>query len=299
MIVSATSPPALGIARLLSLATTFSVAAGTGCNVEELDVGYLAIPEITVAPADQSPRDGVVALRLVRGSTSLGFYPVPADVPLLNTGATAVTLEPTVRRSGDSQELRVYPMYQPVEVEIQLLPGRTDTVRPVFGYREEVTVGLEETFESPANALTLDLQNGNSPAIAQSTDTVAGGLSSGRITLTAASPVFEVATDVVVPDRDRVLDLWLELDYRGDAVLALTLFPEAVPPLQQGQPIASRYFQGALPREDWTRIYFDIVDVSNRDFLTDGFRVSLLAVFDPERGASQEVFVDNLRVVYR
>ena len=54
--------------------------------MEELDVAYVAVPEVAVAPQGTPEPDGIAALRVVRGTTSLGFYPVPADIPLLGTG---------------------------------------------------------------------------------------------------------------------------------------------------------------------------------------------------------------------
>ena len=274
------------------------VAAAGACGVDELDVAYLHVRDVAVAPAADAPDDGVVALRIVRGPTSLGFYPVPADVPLLGTGAATVSVEAAVRRSGLSQELRVYPMYAPAEAELVLGPGATDTLRPTFRYRDEVVVALDEGFESPSDALALDLRDA-SPPIDRVTEGASAGAASGRIRLTAEAPVFEVASGVIVPARAPLLDLWVELDYRGDVPLAVALLPAAVPPLAPGQSPAARYFQGALPREAWTRLYFDIVGGDDRDFLGAGFRVSLLAIHDPSRGETQDVLIDNLRVVYR
>ena len=104
---------------------------------------------------------------------------------------------------------------------------------------------------------------------------------------------------MIRPDRDALLDLWVELDYRGQGVLQVALLPEDIGGGDPQAPPSTRYFQGALPREDWTRFYFDIVDASNDDYVAEAFRLSLLVIYDETLGPSQRVFLDNLRVVYR
>ena len=193
----------------------------------------------------------------------------------------------------------MYPLYEPIQTSLELRPGQTDTLRPVFRYRPEAVVGLDEGFEGNSTVLIRDLTPGGSAPLTRITEGTRAGAGSGLITVTADAPVYEVASVVVRPDRASLLDLWVELDYRGEGILAVALFPENPPALAPDEPLSSRYFQGALPREEWTKLYFDIVDESNRDFLAEGFRVSLLAIYNEDFGPEQRIYLDNLRVVYR
>ena len=290
----------MSVARIFGTLTAAALLLITSaCEVDEIEVAYLSIPGVAVTPRGTLEPDGIAALRVVRGDTSLGFYPIPADVPLLGLGTATLSIEPAVRRSGLSEELLVYPLYQPVAQTLGLVPGQTDTIRPIFSYRPEAVVALDEGFESSSSILIRDLAAEGSAPLTRVTDGVRAGTGSGLITLSAATPVYEVASAVVRPDRASILDLWVELDYRGEGVLALALFPEAPTLAGPGEPLSARYFQGALPREEWTKFYFDIVDDSNRGFLADGFRVSLLAIYNEDLGAEQRLYLDNLRVVYR
>ncbi len=280
------------------------VAAGllstfAACEPEELDVAYLYIDRPSVAPGGRAEPGAIVAVRVVVGTQSLGFYPLPARVPILGTGVRTIRIEPAVRRSGLSQDIRVYPLYEPVVRELTLALNQTDTLRPVFTYASTATVGLEEGFETATSAFVLDLAANGSAPLQQDPDDPRVGSASGVITLTRERPVYEVASLLVEPDRARVLDLWLELDYRGDVPLNVSLFPENVVALPPGTPLVARYFQGARPRADWTRLYFDIVDESNDAFVNVGFRVSLLALYDEALGGTQTVHLDNVKVVYR
>lgn len=283
----------------VALSTAGLLFQAASCNVDELDVAYLALRDVSVVIAGTIELDGIVALRVVRDAESLGFYPVPADVPIVGTGEAIYALEPAVRRSGLAEQVIVYPLYEPVVQSRTLRLGSTDTIRPVFGYREEVTVGLDEGFEGETSVFELEQTPGGSAPLTQTFEDVRSGRASGVITLSAEAPIYEVASVLVEPDRDRLLDVWVEMDYRGEGILAVALFPAEPIPVAQGEPLSSRYFQGALPRTDWTKLYFDIVDDSNRAFIEAGFRVSLLAIYDPELGVSQRIFLDNLRIVYR
>ena len=280
-----------------------TVVGLTACTPEEIQVFYLEIPEVSVATGAGGAveSDGIVALRVVRGSTSLGFYPVPAVVPVLGESADQIAIEPVVRRSGESEKLRVYPLYAPIVTTLNSPVGGVTTLRPVFEYREEVVVGFSESFETSSSALVFDLTPEGSAPLMQATSDgdVRDGEGSGTFTLTAETPLYEVASTVIRPNRDAILDLWVELDYRGEGVLAVALIPETPVARAAGEPLSARYFQGALPRGEWTKVYFDIVDSSNQTFLTGGFRVSLLAIYDEGLGPEQAFFLDNLRVVYR
>ena len=271
----------------------------TACNEEELEVAYLTVPSVAVAPAGRPEADAIAAVRLVVDSLSLGFYPVPAEVPVLALGPRRVRLEPAVRRSGLGGEVVVYPLYEALTRELDLRASGVDTLRPIFGYVPGAVIGLEEGFESAATQFSRDLSPGGSAPLAMTTADPRDGTAAGLITLTPEAPVYEVASAVIRPGRASLLDLWVELDYRGEGILAVALLPEDAGPAPAGTPPSARYSQGALPRETWTRFYFDIVDASNRDFVAEGFRVSLLAIYDAGLGARQELFVDNLRVVYR
>ena len=274
-------------------------AALLSCRSEDLAVAYVYIPDVEVAPGGVAEEAEVAAVRVVVDSLSLGFYPVPTTAPVIGLGDRRIRIEPAVRRSGLSEEIVVYPLYEALAETLTLRSGVVDTLRPTFAYVDGAVIGLEEDFEAERTGLILDLTPGGSAPLTRDSSDARRGDASGLITLDADHPVFELATDLIVPDRARLLDLWVEVDFRGDGILAVALFPDDVPVAAPGQPLSARYFQGALPREEWTRLYFDIVDASNESFVAEGFRLSLLAIYDESLGERQTLLLDNLRVVYR
>ena len=282
---------------LLTCAVVAALAGGA-CGEDDLEVAYLYVDTPAIAPLGAPEAGDLVGVRVVVDAESLGFYPTPVTVPVLGLGRRTVRVEPAVRRSGLAGVIDVYPLFAPLVRELDLRAGRTDTLRPVASYVDGAEIAFAERFEGPRTQLVLDLAPGGSPGIEIVDEGAREGRGAGVIAVSAESPVFEVASAVIRPDGGGLLDLWVELDYRGEGVLQVALLPEDIGAADPTAP-SLRYFQGALPREDWTRLYFDIVDASNDDYVAEAFRLSLLVVYDEALGPSQRVFLDNLRVVYR
>ena len=268
-----------------------------GCSVEQLDVAYIEVPEIEIqdpaAVGELNHR--VVGVRAVLNATSLGFYPLPASIPILATGAQRIRLEPVVNRSGLSEEFVAYPMFDAYVDEPVLVAGATDTVRPSLPYVDQAAFVLTEDFQGGVGSFPIDLDGDGVTSLTLFNDPLGRG-SVGKVSLTAANPIFEVAS-VTLPPIPDAREVWLELEFRGDAVLSLTLLPE-----QPGEPQdrGFRFNQGALPREEWRTFYFDLRNEINDQLLPVTKRLGLLAAFDPAVDLDQqEVFIDNIRLVYR
>ncbi len=270
------------------------------CATEDLDVAYLYVPAFSVVVDGQPEPSAITDVRVVLGAESLGFYPLPARIPILGTGLRRVRLEPVVQRNGRSEERTVYDPYEAFEADLQLLAGRTDTIRPVIGYAEGANVVFTESFESPTSALILDLVDSVSAPLTQLTGAgVRTGLGSGRIAFSRDEPVFEVASTTLPGVSSTTRRIWVEFDYRGEVPLIVGLVGDNPTALPAGASRADRYSIGARDRADWQKFYFDILDAANREFVESGFRVALLAQVQADSAESRSVFIDNLRVVIR
>ena len=141
---------------------------------------------------------------------------MPARIPLLATGRQQVRLEPVVQRSGQAANRLVYDPYTAFQEELDLVPGRTDTVRPVVSYAPGITIAFREGFENNASPFVLDLvADGSAPQTIFSGDGVSSGGGSLRIDFSATKPVVEIASVAVVGIPERVRQVWLECDFRG------------------------------------------------------------------------------------
>ena len=287
-------------ARFQAVSLLLALLSWSACAPEDLDVAYLYVPGFEVEIDGVTEPSAITDVRVVLGSENLGFYPLPARIPILGTGTRRVRLEPAVQRSGMSAERVVYDLYTAFEAELPLRLGQTDTIRPTVTYSPATTVAFEERFEGPSTALTFDLvPGGSAPLTLVGGDSARAGASSGRIDFSRERPVYEVASFALMGIPADATQVWLEVDYRGSVPLVVGLVEPTPSPLPEGFPRQARYAVGARVREDWQKFYFDIIDPLNRDFVGAGFRVALLAEVAPDSAAGRQVFVDNLRVAYR
>lgn len=290
------------VPALFSIAITL---LSFGCAKQELEVSYLYVPGFEVAASATSGdiSTQITDVRVVIGPQTLGFYPLPARIPILASGEQTIRLEPVVRIAGEASNRIVYPMYEVFEELLTLVPGTVDTIRPIIDYVTSSNFAYVEDFETSVPSLPLDLDDFPQTTFQTSSENVSTGSGSGRVTLTAAASVCEVATPVLNNSGATWNRIWLEMDfYRGDAPVAIGLLPEIPGPAETR---IFRYFQGGNSRQPgddgrWVKLYFELVDNGLDEFATRPFRIGFLAVLpDTASTSTADVFIDNLKVVYQ
>lgn len=270
-----------------------------GCEVRQLDVAYLQIDEIAVEnPFEAGARDDVriTDVRVVDGAGTQGFYPVPGVIPVLDATPRVLRLEPVVRLAGLSESRLVYPLYEAVERPFDLAPGQTLGLSPVVGYIDGVRFPLREGFDGRVERFVVELDDFDETRFEVVADPVDPARAVGRARLTEDADLLEVTTEVVAIDEP-FTQAWLEVVYRGDVDLNIAVLGTN---LQTPAERGALFLQGVRARDDYRRFYFDLQLGATREILTAGFRIDLLAAYDPALGgAAQELFVDEVRVVAR
>lgn len=273
------------------------LAAAVGCQVEQLDPAYVHVPAVDVEtePQQGAAVSGITDVRVVLGSESLGFYPLPATIPVLPGASRRLLVEPVVKVSGQSSSRTVYPLLEALAVEPTLRANTVDTLRPTLRYVEEAEFLLVDDGAGVRTRLAEDLDGDAGSSLRVSPDPFGSARTVIAGELTATNPVIEVASEALLPDRQPQA-MWLELDYRGEVPITVGLISGQI-----GTPASRvpRYAQGALAREDWTRIYFQLGGPFDEDLLGGPLRVALLAVRSEDAAGPQRFAVDNLRLVYR
>ena len=269
------------------------------CDVEQLDVSYLYVPrfEVVLEPGQGAVSEDINEVRVVLGAQSLGFYPVPGRIPILENGERLVRLEPVVRISGVATQRVVYPQYEAFEETLTLVPGQTDTIVPRVSYLETVELLVVEDFNATVGLLNVDLDGDDATELTTVTDPLDPSRRVATAVFTEENPVLEVVTPPLTPPAQQASEIWLELDYRGDVQLNVALIPAE---FESRDSRSLRYLTGALPRDDWQKFYFQVGDELSARIVDQPFRLSLLSAFDPRiEGGEQRIFIDNAKLVYR
>ena len=133
-----------------------------GCSLfdqEEPIPSYLYINEMVLETDENSEgsnrheiKDAWVS---VNGSF-LGVYPLPALVPVLETGVQEVRLFPGISVSGLNDYRITNPLYTFYENDIDLEAGVADTIHPTVAYDDDNVFLLVADFET-SNLMTHDV----------------------------------------------------------------------------------------------------------------------------------------------
>lgn len=132
----------------------------TGCSwFYEKDSGvpaYVHIPAFTLTtnePTQGTASENIRDVWVFIDGNVQGVYPLPATFPILREGQTSFRLSAGIAVNGISATRAIYPFYEQFDTTINLVRGRTDTIRPDIRYNNQITFGYREDFESQGFSL--------------------------------------------------------------------------------------------------------------------------------------------------
>ncbi|MCB0561074.1 MAG: hypothetical protein H6573_21435 [Lewinellaceae bacterium] len=286
----------IGILAMVALASCDVI------NPEEDIPAYIYVPDIelqtnNISEGTNSEKITDVWLSLDGGF--LGAYPLPALIPLLETGNRELILQAGIKDNGINSTPEIYPFYESLTYTQTLVSNEVDTIRPVTRYQDAAKFAFIENFERSAH-LFQDVRRGQLSQIQLVTEGVFEGSQSLRIRLDTSSSVVEVATNARYSELTKQSPLvYLEVNYRSDVPVVFGVIGHEANGLPSQGDIA--FDPGFSPREDWNKIYFNlsrmIIDVNREEY-----QVVLQAFIPIENGQltrnSAEVWLDNIKLVH-
>lgn len=221
----------------------------------------------------------------------IGAYELPATLPIIGNGLTTLTLDPGILENGISATPGWYELLQRVEVEVDLAPNQTDTIRPNTTYDPRVQFHYVENFDN-SNSLNVYFDTA-STLIVETTATGALEGNSATFTVTEDEPTMEVATldRLDLPtEGDRA---FIELHYKNESILEVGLVGYRS---TSAEPVQT-YFIALNPQQEWNKIYINLMDqlVASADDI-DEFQI-LFGTNLPTGQTSSTIMIDNIKVV--
>ena len=89
----------------------------------------------------------ITDVKVTANGQSLGFYQLPARIPILESGLTKLNLSAGIMLGGVPQQRREYPFYTPYVVTVDLKKGKIDTLHPYYTYTDNAKFYQIEDFE--------------------------------------------------------------------------------------------------------------------------------------------------------
>ena len=118
----------------LSIVLLFSA-----CNDDDLKAdipGFLTIEDVSVrtTPSQGTSDDQITDVNVFVNDQSLGFFELPASIPIRTTGAINLKIRPVIQKNGMSSDKVDYPFYTTYEVDTVFLPEGEIKINPVVEY---------------------------------------------------------------------------------------------------------------------------------------------------------------------
>ncbi|MEM9836072.1 MAG: hypothetical protein AAF828_06195 [Bacteroidota bacterium] len=265
------------------------------CDDPEPQPAFIVVEGVENTSTGENADDlSITEVWLFTNGDFLGAYAIPARIPVLLTGTTAVEIRLGVRQDGRSIVPEIYPFYRTFNRTVDLQPGVETNLGTIpVSYTTETNFALSEDFEPGRPRVFTEVITGETGAVASS-ETVYQGTASGKITLTDDVRTVEIATAESFSDLTSfsVGNVWVEVNYLSDVPVIWGIVGIA-----PGAGFTRIYDPGFNPSSEWNKIYFNLTGVVGNSML-DSYNFALTAFMNDPEQTMGTVFLDNIKVLY-
>lgn len=285
---------------LLLLTGIFAWPACDLINPEEDIPAYIYLDEFTLTD-NPAVSPGSLSQRITNALVScdgelIGLFSLPATVPILKSGQWEVQIDPCIRENGSASFVNIYPFYKRYTASLDLAPAQTDSVQPLSSYVDNAAIYFIEDFEAGLPIFSEDRDGNTNTSVQTTQDEVFEGNRSGVIHLDTGNIFVDVGTN-----RMNLYELkdggivYLEVDYKSDVQLLFGLIE-----IDNAGNAVSYYEYGLFPREEWTKVYFNLTPIVNAAAF-DAFQVGITAGLPIEGGTfplkEADIYLDNIKLL--
>jgi hypothetical protein len=224
----------------------------------------------------------------------LGAFKLPAEVAILRSGNSKITLFAGVRDNGSIDKPNFYYHYAPYAVDKNLIAGKTDTIAPVVVYAKNLIFKWLEDFESPLNSLSTDADTDKTTnAVFVNTD-VKYGKKCIALNVTKDHPLMSVTTKSTfekLPNNR----MYIEMDYKGDIPIIVELYGSSSSGLEFVEAATFK------DKNEWNKAYINFSSKISAKFTS--YNVIFTAVLPLDANGKPikdagEVRLDNLKLIH-
>ncbi len=220
----------------------------------------------------------------------LGTFPLPADIPLIGEGSHSVIVKGGIMLNGIAASRAAYPKYTSYSETVNLVAGKSVTIKPQVTYGSAVQFPQIEDFDDASLSL-VSTTTGTVPlSITPANDPNAFEGNSGFVTLDSNHPVLEVAssTTLLLPLASPT---YVELDYKTESDFVIGIFETTTSGIIKTDLLNVRATQS------WKKIYLAVSDLGGVTLEGIDYKIYLHAD-KPSGQTTSRLYFDNLKVVY-
>jgi len=276
----------------------FIILLATACDIfdkEETIPGLIVIKSIeleTTEATEGANTHAIVDATVFADDQFVGTYELPATIPILKNGNTSLNISGGIKNNGLVDNRIIYPFYNFVLKDIELLPDVKIPVNPdsivTVEYFPDLNFEIED-FEDIGLLFEAEPDdNAEINVINQPPENVSRSQSL-EVTLPSGNGVFYRRSTFDLINLPKGSPMFLELDYKGTVPLEVGIFTEDA-------PFVKVFAGGINPTDEWTKIYFEFTNEIAFQTQNDQFEIYL-----ESRSSSlsaEKIYLDNIKFVY-
>jgi hypothetical protein len=265
-------------------------------NPDETAPSFILIDEFSfdAAPGEGTSSQKITEIWVYTNGQMLGAFDLPAKIPVLDQGNTAVTMFAGIKNNGISSTRIRYPFYTTFDTTIQFSPGIEHTIKPRFFYRDDISIE-EYNFEGQSNPFSETGTSDVGLTLIQNNDQVFEGGGSAYAYLGDGNDQVLVRTNQTI-ELTAGKVTFLEINYSTNNTLATGLYSFQSGTEKKNLAVLMNPTTEAIGAPVWNKIYIDLGLIPSQNVNADYFEIYFEAVADTP-GKNVEVFLDNIKLV--
>jgi hypothetical protein len=265
-------------------------------NPEEPLPSYIHIDEFSfvTVPGEGTDSQKITEVWVYSNGEMLGAFDLPADIPILDEGATQIKIFAGIKNNGISSSRIRYPFYTTFDTTLQCSPGNEFLIKPRFFYRDDISIE-EYNFESGQNPFVSTISSDVELELIQNDPNVFEGGGSAYALLADDNNQLLVRTNQALQLTAGKVT-FLELNYSTNNTLAAGLYSFQSTTEKKNLALLMNPTTETVGAPVWNKIYIDLGLIPSQNINADDFEIYFEAVADTP-GKTVEVFLDNVKLV--
>lgn len=279
--------------QIYLLFSFISVLFFYACNDDDLSAdipSYLSIDDVSVSTtaAQGSASDRITDVTVFINDQSLGFFELPARVPIRTTGQVNLKIRPVIQKNGMSSQKVDYPFYTTYNVDTFLIPENEFYINPVVEYFPTTNFTEPwsgEDFESGIN-FEYDPQSDTSFVRTLDPNDAFEG-ASGIAVLESNQRFFEARTPTFSNIPRNGTAVYMELNFKSTHDIAISVYAN-----NQSVQQAVIFLRG---RSTWSKVYIELGSVFATLASSQNFNIAIST--EKPIGETSRLVVDNVKLL--
>lgn len=235
----------------------------------------------------------------------IGAFEMPSTIPILASGTSRINVFAGIKNNGLNNQRIRYPLYRSFDIDMELTPGKVDTLIPTVVYNQNAKFSWLENFEDGTISTEGtgtptthdDIYVTSDPADVFEYDGVVN-TASGRVDIPNGPQLFETRTIQGYELPRFGQDIYLELNFKCNTEMVVGMYALLGTSIRGYYPVVNLFSTVDETGEmQWKKVYVSLAaDVNNPEYNGAVFK----PFFRAQTNSSEtlQLFVDNIKLVH-